>query len=93
MSLIVAYKNAPPPIGIKVSVPIRSSSGKHLEQVNINGTIYNIVVFEKAPGQKVNIKNPEEWNEKFWETMGRVMGSLHHVSVKFNQVPALKTLS
>jgi Ser/Thr protein kinase RdoA (MazF antagonist) len=42
-------------------------------------------VFEKAPGRKVDLQNPEEWNEQFWETMGRVVGTLHHASVQYNQ--------
>ncbi|MHA2388118.1 MAG: phosphotransferase enzyme family protein [Candidatus Hodarchaeales archaeon] len=70
---------------VKVSIPIRSTNGKYLEQVNHNGKTFNVVVFEKAPGQKVDLKNPEEWNEKFWENMGKVLGKLHHASIQYNQ--------
>ncbi len=72
--------------GVKVSIPVLSIRKKYLEKIKNNGIVYNIVVFEKAPGGKVDLKNPEEWNEQFWGTMGRVMGKLHHASVQYNNL-------
>ena len=72
--------------GVKVSIPVLSNNKNYHEQVKHDGIIYSIVVFEKAPGGKVDLKNPEEWNEQFWETMGGVMGDLHQASVQYNNL-------
>ncbi|NHJ02302.1 MAG: hypothetical protein EAX86_09225 [Candidatus Heimdallarchaeota archaeon] len=69
---------------IKVSIPVHSKVKKYLEQVEHEGKIYQVVAFEKALGDRVELRNPAEWNEQFWETMGKVMANLHQASVLYN---------
>ncbi|MGD2249902.1 MAG: phosphotransferase [Candidatus Methanofastidiosia archaeon] len=70
--------------GVKVSIPVLSKNKNHLEVITKGDKVYNVVVFEKAPGKKVDITNPDQWNENFWFKMGCVMGSIHAASIKYN---------
>ena len=70
--------------GVKVSMPILSKNNKYLELVNYDSNLINAVVFERASGNAVDARNPEEWNEEFWEEMGRTLGKMHTAAVKYN---------
>ncbi len=72
--------------GVNVSVPILSNNEKYLEIVKHDGKNINAVVFERAPGKAVEWKNPEKWNELFWEQMGRTLGKMHAASFKYNSL-------
>ncbi|MFW9991608.1 MAG: phosphotransferase enzyme family protein [Candidatus Odinarchaeota archaeon] len=77
--------------GVKVSVPVQSKNKKYLELIKKGGQVFNAVVFEKAPGKAVDARNPKEWNEGLWETMGKVMGKIHAASVRYNlEKPAFR---
>ncbi len=77
--------------GVKVSLPVQSKSNNYLELVKYNDEIINAMVYEKAPGKAVDYRNPEEWNEDLWEEMGRTLGKMHTVAVKYNsEKPAFK---
>lgn len=70
--------------GLNVSLPVKSMNGKYLELVKQDGGLINAVVFNRAPGKGVSIRNPEEWNEELWEEMGRTLGKMHAASVEYN---------
>ena len=69
---------------INVSLPILSVNNNFHEIVKYQGKDVNAVVFEKAPGKEISYRNSDEWNEKTWEEMGRTLGRMHTVAVKFN---------
>lgn len=70
--------------GVKVSLPIKSENDNYLELVEHDGKLVNIIVFERAPGKAVEYRNPEVWNEKLWEEMGRTLGKMHSAAVDYN---------
>lgn len=45
--------------GIKVSIPVLSKNKKYLELIKKGDKVYNVVVFEKVPGKRVDITNPQ----------------------------------
>jgi len=62
--------------GISVSVPVRSQSGRLVEEVNdLNGDdSFYAVVFEKASGGHLHYNN---WDNNFFQEWGEVVGKMH----------------
>ncbi len=80
--------------GLNVSLPIKSRNGNYHELIEYDGDQINAVVFKKAPGKEISIRNPDEWNEELWEEMGRTLGRMHAASVKYNSIePKFKRVS
>lgn len=70
--------------GIRVSLPVQSKNNNYLELVHHGGKVISATVFEKALGKEIDSRNPEEWNEELWEEMGRTLGRMHTIAVKYN---------
>lgn len=69
--------------GVKVSLPVSSKNNNYLELIAKGDKVFNVVVFEKAPGKQVDIRNPEEWTEDVWAAMGNVMGRMHAAAMTY----------
>jgi Ser/Thr protein kinase RdoA (MazF antagonist) len=67
--------------GIPVSLPIQSLKENLVEQSTINGTEYNLVLFEYAPGEPVG--SIDEIDGELARNMGRLMGRMHRSSQGF----------
>ena len=63
--------------GISVSIPIHSINEKKIEEVRINDEKFYITSFTKAEGHLLNVTDPSEWNDKFFQKWGRTMGKMH----------------
>lgn len=69
--------------GARVSRVINSSRNRLVETVEAVNSSFFVTVFEKAPGGEVDRKNPEEWNDKLFETWGQVVGKFHNLSKSY----------
>ena len=70
--------------GVNVSLPVKSDKDSYLELIEYKGKSVNVMVFEKAPGEAVDYRNPDVWNEELWEEMGRTLGRMHLAAVEYN---------
>lgn len=72
--------------GVKVSTPIMSKKNKYHEIMDYESDLVSVVVFEKASGKAVDVRNPDEWNETLWEEMGRTLGKMHTAAKEYNEI-------
>lgn len=72
-------------VGKKVPAvrPISSTSGQHVESVNMADVAYNVVAFEKAEREHVNHRDPMSWNSEIARDWGKVIGKMHSVTKKY----------
>jgi Ser/Thr protein kinase RdoA (MazF antagonist) len=63
--------------GISVSLPGFSINKKYIEEVLVDNEKFYITSFSKAEGRSVNVTDPNEWNEDFFQHWGQTMGKMH----------------
>lgn len=69
--------------GARVSSVIDSNNNGLVETIEADNSSFFVTVFEKAPGKEVDRKNPEEWNDKLFETWGQVVGNFNRLSKSY----------
>ncbi|RLQ93073.1 phosphotransferase enzyme family protein [Falsibacillus albus] len=70
--------------GVGVSVPIRSKDDAFIEKINVDGIDRYASVFQKAPGYPIEVNDPKEWNDVFFEKWGALLGKMHKLSKTYN---------
>ncbi|MBP0724775.1 phosphotransferase [Bacillus sp. RG28] len=71
--------------GILVSTPIHSINKKKIEEITIGDEKFYITSFTKAEGHLINVSDPNEWNNKFFQKWGQTMGKMHSLVKNNNQ--------
>jgi Ser/Thr protein kinase RdoA (MazF antagonist) len=71
-------------VGISVSTPILSINEKRIEGVIIEDEKFYLTSFTKAEGHLINVSDPNEWNNKFFQKWGQTMGKMHALVKKYN---------
>jgi Ser/Thr protein kinase RdoA (MazF antagonist) len=71
--------------GIGVSIPIKSIHGNYIEEISLQGVTIYLTSFTKAAGHLVNVSNPREWNQEFFQYWGRTMGKMHSLTKMGNE--------
>ncbi len=69
---------------IPVAKPIPSNNGKNVEQLQTEHGTFNGVVFEKIPGDYIDLEDMEEWQMKDW---GKMMARMHNLSLSYTAHP------
>ncbi|WP_176481938.1 phosphotransferase enzyme family protein [Paucisalibacillus globulus] len=67
--------------GVKLTPPLRSTNGKYLETITVDGEkeCY-VLAFEKAKGSFIDLKDTETWNRDFYHSWGKTLGKIHRLS-------------
>src|SRR5579883_598983 len=63
--------------GISVARPVYSTNGNLIEIIDAGKSSFIISAFEKAPGAKPNVKDPQVWNTELFRCYGEITGKLH----------------
>jgi amicoumacin kinase len=71
--------------GIEVSIPIKSIQGNYIEEISIQGGTFYLTSFSKAVGQLVDVSDPKDWNQGFFQYWGRTMGKMHSLTKLGNE--------
>jgi Ser/Thr protein kinase RdoA (MazF antagonist) len=66
--------------GVNVSLPVVSCFGNDIEQLDIEGELFLITAFLKAPGQFVNVANEKEWDKALFQNWGQAIGKMHAIA-------------
>lgn len=66
--------------GVNVSLPVASCFGNEIEQMDIEGELFLITSFLKAPGHFVNVANEREWDKTLFQNWGQVIGKMHAIA-------------
>lgn len=68
---------------IPVVKSIKSVNNKILEKVNLDDGHYNVVSFEKAKGEHLDHRNPQNWSNEIIKEYGRMIGQMHALSKNY----------
>jgi len=63
--------------------PTKSVKKRILEKINTDDGYFNVVVFEKAIGQHLDRRNPQNWSDEIIKEYGRITGKMHALSKKY----------
>jgi Ser/Thr protein kinase RdoA (MazF antagonist) len=70
--------------GVPASQPIVSQNGRLTERYPVAESYFVATAFEYAPGSFIDWTNPQEWNSRFFHTLGRTMGRMHSVTKRYS---------
>jgi amicoumacin kinase len=70
--------------GISVSAPLRSIHNQFLESLNYNCETYFVTAFEKAAGGPIQVQDPFQWNHRFFQRWGSLLGQVHHAGKQYS---------
>lgn len=71
--------------GANVVKPLLSKRNTYVEHVDIHQK-YTICAFEKAAGKIIDARNNMEWNDKLFQSWGKIMGKMHKLTKAY--IPA-----
>jgi Ser/Thr protein kinase RdoA (MazF antagonist) len=68
---------------IPVVKPVLSENGNYIEKVEIDDGYLNVVLFEKAKGEHLDHRNPQNWSDELIMEYGRTTGKMHALSKSY----------
>jgi Ser/Thr protein kinase RdoA (MazF antagonist) len=74
-----------------VSPILASKNGRLLEQLEFEGSIYNLTAFEKAQGTLAENIPPSDWSPELYCSIGAAVGKFHRISATYQPSHRLLT--
>ena len=65
---------------VSVAAPLKTTKGELCISMQLNSTVFNIIVFEFASGQFWNHNDPDKWNDRIFFNWGKLMGDMHRLT-------------
>lgn len=66
-----------------VAKPVRSVNHKLYEVIQAGNKTHILSLQEKAPGKTVDVNDPREFNEGLFFNLGRLMGKMHSLTMRY----------
>jgi len=68
---------------VSVSKAVPSANNKLIELIKSRSNYYSIVAFEKADGVLAEALSKDEWNDRLYLSIGKVVGKMHTLSKRY----------